>query len=406
MGWIEKVKNELVIQTGDSKKYSPSWINASKEKEYNCGLFNFPSLAGTRADRGEPMGTRYILELYFQGDDHLDQAEAFWKSADDKRQWTIYHPYYDVLYVHPISMLQDNSAGNVSKITVPIIETIQDNAPVVNVDPLDTIKIKTQDLNVSFENSFSSKLKPVDTAALSKDQSKNFKLAVPVIRVPEELQTYTNIFNVANSAVNNAIQSPIVAIRTTMTLMNYPALLTQNVQSRVELLKDQFVALRDRVNVLDSLSAKQMYQLTVGSVISSIAYTSALPFKGDYKSTSAVLNVIDITLDSYNQFLADLDFLQSDNGGSPTSFVADPSSLIILRGLVFLAVANLFDIAFNARKEYSVLTTEDTNIILLTHRYYGLDKDDINIDEMMEANGIGLNQLLQIKKGTRITYFK
>jgi hypothetical protein len=406
MAWIEKVKNDLVIQTGDSRKYSPSWINATKEKEYNVGLFNFPLLAGTRADRGEPMGTRYILELYFQGVDHLEEAAAFWKSADDKRQWTVYHPFYDVLYVHPISMLQDNSAYNVSKITVPVIETIQDDAPRVNIDPIDTIKLKKIGLDIAFEKSLTAKLKPVDTAALSKDQSKNFKLAVPVIRMPEQLQEYTNIFNIANTAVNNAIQSPLVAIRSTITLLNYPANLSQNIKSRLEVLQDQFAALRGRLTVINSLSAKQLYQTNVGSVISAIAYTSALPFAGDYKSTSEVLSVIDVIIDNYNLFLTDMDFLQSDNGGSPTSFFADPDSLIILRALVFLAVANLFDIAFNARKEYSVLTTEDMNIILLTHRYYGLDRDDINIDEMMIANGIGLNQLLQIKKGTRIVYFK
>ena len=61
---------------------------------------------------------------------------------------------------------------------------------------------------------------------------------------------------------------------------------------------------------------------------------------------------------------------------------------------------------FGAKKEYIVVVPKDTNVILLTHRYLGLDADDKNIDTFVKTNNIHFNELFSIKKGRMIKYVK
>ena len=88
MSWLDQIKNDLTIVTGDGKRYTPLHINAVKEKEYNTVEFNFPGVSGSLVSRRLPKGRRYALELYFQGEDNTTIADAFETSADDPRPWT------------------------------------------------------------------------------------------------------------------------------------------------------------------------------------------------------------------------------------------------------------------------------------------------------------------------------
>jgi hypothetical protein len=154
-----------------------------------------------------------------------------------------------------------------------------------------------------------------------------------------------------------------------------------------------------------TLASKQLYQNMAGSIISSIAIAAVSPFTGDYKNNREVYNIIDDLVNTFNNYLEDLDLLQTDNGGMVTSFVPDPASLVNLSQVMSLTIGSLFSIAFNARKEKTLLCEKDTNIILLTHRFYGLDADDNNMLEFVNNNNFSLNELLIIRKGRKIVYY-
>ena len=49
--------------------------------------------------------------------------------------------------------------------------------------------------------------------------------------------------------------------------------------------------------------------------------------------------------------------------------------------------------------------TSDTNLIVLTHKYFGLDADDKNILAFKETNNIKNNELFKIPKGRVIKYY-
>ncbi len=41
MSWLDKIRQDLIITTGDGVTHTPLYINASKQREYNTSEFEY-----------------------------------------------------------------------------------------------------------------------------------------------------------------------------------------------------------------------------------------------------------------------------------------------------------------------------------------------------------------------------
>lgn len=407
MSWIEKTQSDFIITTGDGREFKPKWLNATKGKTYNLAEFDFPNLAGTLVNRTTPRGRRYEIEIYFQGENHLDDASTFETSADDPRAWTISHPLYGSLIVQPAGLNFDNTVYNVSKITGTVIETITEDNPKTSIDPKDKITTDKEATDQIMAQSFANDVQP-ETTEINSLLAKNETLyneGKKGIKLNIEAEEYFNRFKAANSAILRATSKPLEAMRKLQAVINYPGQFVDGVRNRIKTLLNQFGLLRASVTGIVSRFEKKTYESAAGTLISSMALSSATPQNGDYGNRPEVLAVMDELLTTFETYLADLDDMQTENGGSTDSYIPDADSIIALNALVNFTVTNLFNIALNSKQERSVIIEDDTNLILLAHRFYGLLPDDSTIDELIKNNNIGLNRLLDIRKGTRIVYY-
>ena len=396
----------MTIRTGDGTVYFPSWLNAIKTKEWNIAEFEFIDVRGTLAKRGTNKGRRFNIEIYFQGDDHLDTASAFEKSADDPRAWRIEHPFYGSILCQPISLSFDNSVYNVSKITGVLVETIDESNPQVKKDPVDEINKKVTDLQDAFAGSFvdrSAKLTTVDISHLSSNVETINTKTKTSIKLTLDFQEYFNAFSTANAAITELTSEPLAAIRAVQSMVNAPALFADTVEARFNMLITQFDILIDTVRTIVTVGDKFIFENNIG--INMGAMCQAVVTEPDYRNRNDVVKVIDRLTSKYEQLLETLDELQTDDGGSPDSFIPDAGSMQALSSLVATTVSQLFNIALNSKQERVIFLPEDTNLVLLTHKYYGLDAADENLEKMIFDNNIGLNELLQLKKNRRIAYY-
>lgn len=405
MSWIEKIQDELIITTGDGKEYKPNWINATKTKDYNIAEFNFPNLAGTLVSRGTAMGRKFALELFFQGENHLETSDAFERSADDRRAWTLSHPFYGNIIVQPTSLSFDNTGYNITKITGTVIETITEDNPRTTVPPKEQI-IRMQEMmseDLELATTATPSAGDVDRSLATTEES--FSQGVKIITLPEEFEEYNNAYNDALAAVNTAIASPVLAMRALNTMLTQPAKFTLSVKTRIDCLINTFNTLRGTIDGIISVAGKQFYQNQCSSVLGGMCLSVATPLDADFKNSVQAIDLIDKLLENYDLLIDDLDSLQTANGGNTTSFIPDPTILGDLSNMMSYTISNLYNIALNSRQERSIITEYDSNIILLTHRLYSLDPSDSNIDELIENNGWGLNHILGIKKGTKVIYY-
>lgn len=405
MSWLDRISKKFYITTGDNKLYSPSWMNAVKTKEWNVAEFEFINVPGTLVKRGTPKGRKFNLEIYFQGDDHLDTSEDFEKSCDDPRPWKIDHPYYGPILVQPISLSFDNTAHNVTKITGTLTETIDESNPRITVNATDKIGELHFTMNSVFEERFAlePRMTRVDITHLTSNLDDQYKKTKKKITLTDDLNAYFNAFNEANAAINNFVEEPLLAIRTTQAVINAPILFTENAIARVGMLITQFDSLLNTIRNVSSVGQKIIFENNAGINLGAMALASVTD--PDYANRAQVVGIIDLIVSRFNTYVSTLDSIQSLNGGNPDSYMPDQNSMQSLSNLINYTISNLFNIAANSKQERIIYLDSDTNLILLTHRYYGLDPNDDNITKMLVDNDIGLNELLQIKKNRKIAYY-
>lgn len=405
MSWLDQVNNDFILITGDAEEYKPNWMNASRSVEYNVSQYEFPEVSGTLVRRRKPKGTKYNLEIFFQGDDHLELSEAFRVSAEDSRAWTIIHPFYGAIIVQPLNLNFDNTNFNVSEIKGTIVETITDNSPKITVDPTDKIVQDKATVDEIMAASFEELPEyPVELEVEMTDKVSNlYDLGKIAIELNEDAEAYFNLFNNANTAILDLTNEPLAAIRAVQSLATYPSQFVTSVQNRIDTLVSQFNKFTETIEALTSPQLKTNYEVTAGTVVTTLMLASISD--AVYDSREDVFSVMEDILSIYDEYLVNLDSLQTTTGGDPDSYTANAGSIIAMDELVNFTVASLFEIALNSKQERSILCESDTNVIILAHRFYGLQLDDSTIDKIIANNKIGLLELFQIRKGRKIIYY-
>jgi len=407
MSWIEQLKSKLTIITGDGKRYEPQWKDAKVIVGYNVTEFNFPNVKGTYVDKREQIGSKFSLELYFQGDDHLDIMKEFVRSAEDKRPWTILHPFYDVLNVQPEGLSIDNSDYNVSKITITATQTIERVQPVTTIIPADKI-----DEDVELINEVIVKQLTSPDASLLLSQVNDFSVkTTPKIENDIDGQEFINKTSLAKEGIANISTNRVDAIQYVQNLLLAPAKFNQSVKSRLNMISSNFDYLTNQitgtVTAIKNLpnDFKNTFEAFGASLLASLCSIMSLPLDSDYGTREDVNNSIESLLNMYNSYISSLDSMEIGTGGNPQDYQPNAETIIYLNNLVSFTVSNLFTIAKDAKQERSVILTEDSDFITLAHRFYGLKQTDETIDELILNNNLGLNGILNIKKGTEITYY-
>lgn len=405
MSWIDRLDSSLVIITGDGKEYRPLWRNATKDIEYNVAIFEFPNIAGSYVDRGTPMGRKFAVELFFQGEENIEQAREFELSTYDRNPWTVLHPLYDKIIVHPLGLRFDNSALNVTIVTGLLIETISKSYPQSSISPIDQINRSKTTLDELFNDSFDVVPNASDVNTLKSTNEACYKTGSKTVKDGIDAENYFNAFNRANSAIINATADPLMAMRQLQAVINTPAMFANSVKQRVSLLSSQFISLTTSIATISSRSGKKIYENNAGNLMSAQALAAANPLESDYANRTEVIEIADTLMLNYRAYIAALDELQTPNGGEPDSFIPDAAALSTLASLIKYTLTNLFHIAMGAKQERTIYLEKDSNLILVTHRVLGLDDLDQNMNTLMDNNNIGLNEIFQLKKGRKIVYY-
>lgn len=410
MSWEQDIDKPYRITTGEGSVFEVLWKGASKSYEFNVSQFEFIGVKGSLVDRREVKGRTFPIQIYFQGANHFKEARRFETASFDKRPWKIEHPIYGIIIAQPIALTFDNNESeNYSKITGEVIETITKSGPQTTREPIDVI----EDIHVRTIQAagvaFSATAVPVP-ADMQKYNETIYTLGKPKIPLQSEFEQYFNAFNTAETAILSATSEPLAAIRTMQAVIEAPARFIIDVDTRIGLIKDQCESLIVSMAALItagpvSLSKKALYEASVTSLVSSMSIAASTPLPKNYKKASQVLNVINVIIDIYNRHVTILGDLQVGTGGNPDDYNPDSDTQTNLNKIVNYTIANLFNIALNAKQERTYTLTDDDNAIILSHRFYGPSEDDEKLNQFIDENSIGISEILGLKKGRIVKYY-
>jgi hypothetical protein len=402
----------MSIRTGDGETFlvhtlpSYSLEEEYHETEYELVDIDLPLIKKRKLKRRE-----FPLEFYFIGDNHLSESFSFRFSAGHPDPWEIQHPYYDFINCQVTQLKFDDIDLNITKVTCIAKETILDGTQVKFIqNQSDVIQLKS----IAVEQAITSDtditgLSIKETQTLKQTTTKNYNSAVKIIKDPVDAENYYNAFSKANAAINNLTHEPVVFMREITSLILAPYQFNASVKDKIRILNNQYANFRATLTGLTTSASKKLYQLMVSGNISATCNAAATPTQtgiGPVISTTFVQSVQQLINTNYRQFRNDLGSLQGLNGGNALFFIPNFDVNQSLNDIVTFTTSALIEIALNGRKEIRYTLTEDSNVILLTHRFYGLDPLDNNIQNFIQQNKIRYKEIaLGLPKGREIVYY-
>lgn len=396
MNWLNRINDiELEIITGDGQSFKPLWKEARKNVKYNTEGFDFVGVEGTYVERKKQSGNQFPVLFYFQGDDCIEQARKFEYAARDSRAWTINHPIYDSILVQPLSLEFDNSVLNISKISGIVWETINWKYPMYKLNVKITIVQIKKDVDIRnaeiFENNLDiTSLGLTDDALLSCDIiGKGYEVLTDVF---EDINVLKDLIRSASTSAQNILSLPLYFMQQIQNLINFPFLIKQNVEFKINQVIDSYNNLKNMiVGVSDN---NELYAAYSFSLLAAICQVAVSPDKIDYNTRQEVLDTIDKIIIINNDVINTFDDI---------NYQPDANLSLQLDRIINMTVANLYDVAWDARQERTIILEKDDNIVNLAYKYYGAGDD--NLQKFIDTNIMSIDELLQINKGRRLIYY-
>jgi hypothetical protein len=407
MSWIEQMAKPYIIKTGDGVEYTVKYKPTQVQQAFNIALFEFPNVAGTVAQRRNVKGERYALDIYFDGDNHLTEMQSFKQSARNPKYWTIQHPMYGTLFVQPLELTYDSKDYNLTRVTGVMIETVVGTKPAKKNAQSKIVADKVQ-IDQLQATTYATDVQPTvaDINSYKGDLTTLYNEGTKGVGTTLDSEIYFNAFTAAQGGIDNLIRQPLAAVRLAQRMIEAPFNFAQNVKARVLLLLTQIDKLNSSFNTILNRRQKRQYETNVGAIITTIAKTTVINTDGSYRNRPDAVAIADQLAGAYNDYITRLDSLQTNTGGDADGYIPDYDSISGITELTVFAINNLYNIAADGRLQVTFNLEEDSDPINITHRLYGLDPDDVFLNEFIDTNMIGLSEMFIIPKGTPITYYE
>lgn len=381
--------------------YFPLWKTAEKSKDFNVSKYDLINVEGSFVDRKKAQGGKFPLVFFFQGDDNIEQCNAFEVSANDSRIWTVEHPFYGTIKGQPTNLKRVDSNFNVTEITIDFWESIEDDYPLSNTSIKDSTISKVSELNKISLNQLVENSKPSTNNISGLKDS----IILTSSKFTADSLSYNDYVNLVKTAIKDAdklVTEPGTALGSLQAVISSPAEFIGSVKSKIDSYKSSYEILK---NSIGDLFEKYLFESQASSLIAGMCLSAVNPLEDDYVVRSDIESINETINLIYSDYLKTLDSNQVsiydiNNNWTPNALIQ--SNLI---SLVSFTSKNLFLLSFDARQERLYELTEDSNLIILTHRFLGLDADDKNIESFRKINGIKNDELYRVRKGRTIKYF-
>lgn len=419
MSWLDRVENDIQITTGEGSVFIPNWVNTSFIQEYNISTFEFPNIAGTLVRKKQPKGRKFQMEIYFQGENHLEDSEKFRIAAADQRAWRVTHPLYDEIIAHPRRLLFDNKKYNLTKITGTLLETITGVFPDTETNAIEEIEERKEAIDEQIAINYETEVPTIDgsDANLINVNLNDILADTEKITFGDQVANLRNAVVSAQSAVISGIGTAEGYIRKAQSAINFPFQVINSVKARLNTFKSSLDRLRESISTILGKNGKQYYEANSSSAISASCLATVTPidisdvqdFDTDtpdelsYTTRSQVDESVELVIQMFNDYVEKIDEVQAETSTQQNAYLPDPITLMQLQEIVNLTVSSLFEVALGSRQEHVLILEEDSDPINVAHRLFGLD--DEKLETLIDINEIGLDELYLLRKGREIIYY-
>jgi len=419
VSWQDRVRGEIKLTSPEGNVFIALWIGNERTKEKRIAFFNYPKVDGTFSQDLGVNGTKYPLVILFEGEDNDIIAAKFFDACSQKGFWLVIHPVLGALSLRLVSVtqpIQPVTNGNISEISIDMVETIDVDALVSSPELIGAVGAGIETLNNNTAKGFLDRLKAgtaAARAAVTIAANKAVRL-VDIILSPlvETISEIQSLFDATQTAIQITLAAvvlePLSLAAQFKTLIQTPALAIRDTKSRLDYynkVKEDIFDIENESILPDGQSTTQIKEMLLMSVVAASANSI---ITGDISTRTQAISAMESINEMFTDIVNHLDALQSrfiDNDidaqyFSQTSNYSDSAELVAM-SLRYLSSS------ISALKIEKIIRVEEPTapIQIALTEYGGPGKNDENIDYFIATNNLKGNEILLLQPGREVKVY-
>ncbi len=419
MSWKDRLRPNLTLISPQGNVFEPLWSGNSRSMEKKLGIFEFPKIKGLKIQDLDVGGVSYPLTFFFEGLNHDQEANRFFKACKERGPWEVNHPVRGGLSLQLVSVsesIEPVTSGNITVIESEWLEPQE----IAIVGPMPQVAAQIQAQTIIANNSAANQLDTnilQDTAGFVKRiQTETNKLTQ---KITAGLKTLTEPVAEINSSIL-AIQRSIQGVITQATvdvlalggqiqqLIQLPSLASTDIQVRLTTYGAMIADIFTLFPSDDDLESKNTISLHEVALSAAITAVAQIVSTGTLETRSQAVETIETTSQLFSDITDALDNVQDLFQAktidlqyfSQSDSFAD-SALITALGIQYLQQA-LFDLAIERR---ITLKSPRSPIEITITEYGDLGENDSNFDLFLESNRLQGNDILLLPAGREVVVY-
>jgi prophage DNA circulation protein len=435
MGFVQDFKNAITGQTPGNEGVTPEWFTNLKDAQFKSPSgavipFLYEDLALDvekktsifQTSRGNGVfvqdngynGNVYPMTVFFTGDDHEKQGQAFLAALLESGPGVLTHPFDgDITVVCGGSIRRDDrfvTAANQTSFTITfyettglqiggsggfdqVVESFEANAAAGFEDALNVSDVANEE---TFKNGF--------TRALD-------KISEGLTRAQNSVGVLSDALEEGTASINNSIDilvgQPLTLARQTQLLIKQPAQARDAIRAKLDAYKNlagDIFGVGVKKNKYDNAENNKFHgnNLLAGAMVSACAQQA---INADYTLKKDYISVAELLAELWAQYQAWLDAayqeIEDTEQVSNETTVQD-SGYSDLQQIISTAIGNLIAESFEARTEIEYITTGERTPVELCFELYG-NTDELDL--FYESNDFSGDEHTIIPQGRTVVYY-
>lgn len=420
MTWKDRLLPNITLTSPEENIFVALWRGNDRTLEKKVGLFDFPLVNGTAGQDLGVRGTKYPLNIIFDGPDNDKEAERFWNACSESGRWKVEHPTKGILeemqLLNVTEAVQPVTSGNVTEYNLDFIQLIREEVELTSAQLAALADSQAAAANEKSATQVDKNIKQDKASFIEsakntvKDIQKSVnKILGPIFSTITEINRQVNsIQQGINTAMDLVLLTPLRLAGQIQALMQTPGLVLGSIQSRLDAyskLTDEIFGMGSDKKTPDGKNVAAIQELALSAILVS---TAQVVFINDLSRKEEAVSAIETISKIFNDVTNYLDSRQENFSANTveTQYFSQTDAFSELLLLLSQAQAFLLLSLFNLQTEKRFILKEGKSAIRVCIEEYGeLGENDIFFEIFIATNQLKGNDIIYLKEGTEVVVY-
>jgi len=419
MTWQDRTKPTIDFVSPSKKRFSAAWKSNPRTLEKQLGIFKYPKIPGVVVQDLDTGGTIYPINFSFSGENHDQQAAAFFEACRESGLWSITHPVLDKLNLQLVSItesLDRTENANISDFTSEWLEPLAPERIISIEEQTEQLRNQGGEANEAaggqFERFVSLETASDQNAVVVSSRSLLERIQSAMSALYELNGQLNAYINSVIRAVNNALNQAELFLGTIASqiqqLIQLPILATNNITSRLSSLQTLGASIFDLTPITPFSESRNVASVMDMATSAVLIASAQSVIDAELETRKDALDAAEVISELFVNSTEQLDQLQKlfeDNRADRQYFSQSesfPDTTQAVLNAVDLAIKTSFNLKIEKR---FVLEYPRAPIEIALTEYGGPGENDANFDFFITSNGLAGNEILLLPAGKEVVVY-